>query len=433
MSTPNPLNEDVGKVGAMVFAHVPILSWPYDLSTVLGRESYHLFYIHNIYNRHFYYVTTQEGLTGYVKASQCVILSPEDVDRYFDTAHQLQRTVDFYSPDAFIRELQTGTDTGAMADRIYAALGRLGLDFDPFYYQLYKKDLDNDTRYPLFYKAPQYNSLLFKLFNTAGGLVQYDGHQTQWEYVPRNGELQKGDILFFSEPLEKGSSGVLDGYEFVVRGPYSGELTGCGVYIGEDKALLLRGGQIKAVTWTPALQDTLECARRIHTDVYDDKQLIIEDMIAQIYDCLGTPYDSIHRKGEYSFDCSGLISWLLIRMEITPVSFGHRTFKGTTASGLAQITSYYWHHEKRINLIRPVVRDEEIGLPSMDLLQRGDLIFLRKQPEWGRVGHVMVYLGEGRVIHSTTIDNKYSGTVVANFRKALLRLYYTSLRIENIH
>ena len=433
MSTANPLNEDLGKLGAMVFAHVPILNWPGEKSPVKGRESFHLFYIHNVYNRQYYFVTTQEGLTGYVKASQCVILTQEDTDRYFDAVQQLQRTVDFYSPDALIRELQTGEDEGSMADRIYAALGRLGLDFDPFYYRVYRKALDDDERYPLFYKSPQYNSLLFKLFNTAGGLVQYDGHQTQWEYVPRNGELQKGDILFFSEPLEKGSSGVLDGYEFVVRGPYSGELTGCGVYMGEGKALLLRGGQIKAVTWTPALQDTLECARRIHTDVYDDKQLIIEDMIAQIYDCLGTPYDSIHRKGEYSFDCSGLISWLLIRMEITPVSFGHRTFKGTTASGLAQITSYYWHHEKRINLIRPVVRDEEIGLPSMDLLQRGDLIFLRKQPEWGRVGHVMVYLGEGRVIHSTTIDNKYSGTVVANFRKALLRLYYTSLRIENIH
>ena len=44
----------------------------------------------------------------------------------------------------------------------------------------------------------------------------------------------------------------------------------------------------------------------------------------------------------------------------------------------------------------------------------------------------MVYLGEGRVIHSTYINNRYSGTVVANFRRALQRLYYTSLRIERI-
>ena len=31
-----------------------------------------------------------------------------------------------------------------MAERIYAALSRLGLDFDPYYYQMYEKDLDND-------------------------------------------------------------------------------------------------------------------------------------------------------------------------------------------------------------------------------------------------------------------------------------------------
>ena len=62
-------------IGAMVFAHVPILSWAGEASPVLGRESYHLVYIHNLYNKQYYYVTTQEGLTGYVKASQCVVLS----------------------------------------------------------------------------------------------------------------------------------------------------------------------------------------------------------------------------------------------------------------------------------------------------------------------------------------------------------------------
>ena len=103
MSTANPLNEDLGKLGAMVFAHVPILNWPGEKSPVKGRESFHLFYIHNVYNRQYYYVTTQEGLTGYVKASQCVILTQEDTDRYFDAVQQLQRTVDFYSPDALIR------------------------------------------------------------------------------------------------------------------------------------------------------------------------------------------------------------------------------------------------------------------------------------------------------------------------------------------
>ena len=182
----------------MAFANVPILRWPGEKAPVLGRESYHLFYIRNVFNRQYYYVTTQDGLTGYVKAGQCVILSDEDLERYLTAARQPAETVDFYSPDAFIQELQAGRDEGSMAERVYAALGRLGLDFDPYYYQMYEKDLDNDERYPLFYKDPVYNSLLFKLFNTAGGLVWYDGHRTQWEYVSPEAELQKGDILFFS-------------------------------------------------------------------------------------------------------------------------------------------------------------------------------------------------------------------------------------------
>ena len=432
MSTANPLNEDLGKLGAMVFAHVPILNWPGEKSPVKGRESFHLFYIHNVYNRQYYYVTTQEGLTGYVKASQCVILTQEDTDRYFDAVQQLQRTVDFYSPDALIRELQTGEDEGSMADRIYAALGRLGLDFDPFYYQVYQKQLDNDERYPMFYKSPVYNSLLFKLFNTVGTLVYYDGQPTQWEYIPSDGTLEKGDILFFSEPLEKGSSGVLDGYEFVMKGPFSGALTGCGVYMGDGKALLLRGEQVKIVDWTDGLKASLDCARRIHLEVFDEKQLIIEEMIAQTYDCLGTPYNNFQRQGEYSFDCSGLISWLLIRMEITPALYGRQPFKGTNASGFSRIDHYYWHYKRHIYLKNPVTRDPKQGLPDMDALQRGDLVFLRKVANDSKVGHVMIYLGKGRVIHSTQIEEEYNGTVVAFFRPELQLLYQNALRIDRI-
>ena len=433
LATPNPYAENIGQLGAMTFAHVPIHTWASDTSNILGRESYHLFYIHNLVNRRFYRVTTQEGLTGFVKATQCTPLSEEDLARYFAAVRETkERTVDFYSPEALIRELQTDEDTGSMAERIYAVLCRLGMDFDPYYYRLYQKELDNDERYPLFYKDPVYNSLLFKLFNSTGSLIYYDGHPTQWEYVPVDGGLRKGDILFFTEPLEKGSSGVLDGYEFVMKGPYSGMLTGCGVYMGKSQVLLLRGGQVKAVPWTKELKATLDSVRRIHTDVYDDKQLIIEDLIAQVYDCLGTPYSNYQRKGEYSFDCSGLISWLFMRMEITPTAFGRRIFTGTNASGFSQITEYTWRYQRRIHCIRPIERDEEVGLPSMDRLKRGDLIFLRKEPASARVGHVMIYLGEGRVIHSTTIDEDHGGTVVAFFRPELQKLYQTSVRIDTI-
>ena len=155
-------------------------------------------------------------------------------------------------------------------------------------------------------------------------------------------------------------------------------------------------------------------------------------MIAQIYDCLGTPYNNLQRKGEYSFDCSGLISWLLIRMEITPANFGRNVFEGSNASGLSRITHYYWHYKRHIYLSSVIARDNRIGLPSMDALQRGDLIFLRREADKKLVGHVMVYLGEGRVIHSTHIDEDHQGTVVAFFRSELQKLYQNALRISRI-
>ncbi len=429
--TPNPLLENVGQVGAMAFANVPILAWPHKQARILGRESYHLFYIHNVYNRQFYYVTTQEGLTGYIRATRGNVLTEEDLARYFDAIQALQHTVDFYSPDAFLRELQANADEGTMADRVYATLGRLGLDFDPCYYQVYRKALTDDTRYPRFYKDEVYNSLLFKLFNSTGSLVNYDGHRTEWAYVPRDAELQKGDILFFTESLKDGSD-VLEGCEFVMKGPFSGALTDCGVYMGENRVLLLRDGQVQAVDWTDALRETLDSARRIRLEITDEKQALIEDLIAQVYDCLGTPYNSFQRTGDYSFDCSGLISWLFMGMEITPASYGRQPYYGANASSLSRATDYYWHHRERIHFANPVPRDKDLGLPSMDLLERGDLVFLRKNEKTTQVGHVMIYLGGGRVIHSTRIDEEYGGTVVANFRPALQILYQNALRIESI-
>ena len=144
---------------------------------------------------------------------------------------------------------------------------------------------------------------------------------------------------------------------------------------------------------------------------------------AQIYECLGTPYSNFQRTGEYSFDCSGLISWLFMRMEITPAYMGRQAFKGTNASGFSSIADYYWHYRRRIHMVCPIQRDPAVGLSSMDALQRGDLVFLRKNQETIQVGHVMMYLGNGRVIHSTHIDEEYGGTVVAYFRPALQLLY----------
>jgi cell wall-associated NlpC family hydrolase len=86
-------------------------------------------------------------------------------------------------------------------------------------------------------------------------------------------------------------------------------------------------------------------------------------------------------------------------------------------------------------MVIPVTMEE--GRKSLDSFERGDIVFILGSGG-GSIGHVMVYLGDGRVIHSTYISKRhtgteYSGTVVANFRKSLQKDYYLSLRIENVN
>lgn len=429
MGTPDVRAEAMGKLAAMVFANVAILDKPSETANVLGRESYHLVYIHSI-KKDYYYVTTQEGRTGYVKITQLTPLAEADVEAYLSSAMQLTYTARKYSPDAFVEELAAVESMGDMEERIYRALCRLGLDFEPYYYRVYKKDLQDDAKYPLYYKDENYNSLRFKLFNSTGSLVYYEGHRTQWEYVSTKGPLERGDILFFSE-LPKRSNGVMEGCEFVIAGQHSGLITDCAVYLGNDSVLCFQEGKVQQLDnfASSELFKSFDSARRIHLDVYDDKQLIVEDMIAQVYDCLGTPYHNYNRTGDFSFDCSGLISWLLVRMELYPKGYVYYHWLESSASGLSNIQEYIWHGQKHVKMAVPVPMGTE--LKDLDEFQRGDIIFLLRS-KGGSIGHVMIYLGDGRVIHSTYISNKYSGTVVANFRKELQRLYCISLRIESI-
>ena len=429
LATADPRAEAMGGLAAMVFANVAIYEKPNETATVLGRESYHLLYVHNI-KKDYYYVTTQEGRTGYVKISQVTPVSETDVEAYLSAAMQLTYTADRYSPDAFVAELAAVESMGDMEERIYAALCRLGLDFEPYYYRVFKKDLQDDKKYPLYYKDDTYNSLRFKLYNSTGSLVYYDGHRTQWEYVPASGQLERGDILFFSE-LPKRNKGILEGCEFVVAGQHSGMITDCAVYMGNDSVLCLKDGKVQQLDHfaSSSLFKSYDSARRIHLEVYDDKQLIVEDMIAQIYDCLGTPYNSYQRTGDFTFDCSGIISWCYERMELYPTAYVYYHWLESSASGLSKIEDYTWHGQKKIHMVVPVAMED--GQKSLDGFERGDVIFLLKSGG-GRIGHVMVYLGDGRVIHSTYISKRYSGTVVANFRHALQKLYYTSLRIDSI-
>ncbi|MBQ7278340.1 MAG: C40 family peptidase [Clostridia bacterium] len=428
-ASPDPNAQNVGKLGAMTFASVPVYEKPRETAQVLGRESYHLVYIQGI-EKDFYQVTTQQGLSGYIKCSQCVGLTEGEVEVYLSAAMEQGYTANAYSPEAFVELVQLLPVSGPMEEHIYAALCRLGLDFEPYYYRLFQKDLADETRYPLYYKDETYNSLLFRLFNSTGSLVYYQGQPTQWEYVAAPGQLQLGDILFFAE-LPKRSTGVMEECEFVVAGRHSGMLTDCGVYLGEDRVLLLQEGRVEAVEHfsETELYKSFDSARRIHTGIFDDKQYIIENLIAQEYECLGTPYSNFQRTGDYSFDCSGIICWCLGRMELYPTAYVHYHFTETSASGLSNINDYIWQGRKRVKMSVPVPREE--GVESLDGFERGDIVFLLGS-KGGKIGHVMVYLGDGRVIHSTYITKKYSGTVVANFRPALQKLYYTSLRIDSV-
>ena len=66
---------------------------------------------------------------------------------------------------------------------------------------------------------------------------------------------------------------------------------------------------------------------------------------------------------------------------------------------------------------------------TLPLLERGDLIFLVGETQ-GRISHVMIYLGDMRVIHSTTVTDFYRGTLVAGFRPELQGLYSNALRMQ---
>ena len=61
-------------------------------------------------------------------------------------------------------------------------------------------------------------------------------------------------------------------------------------------------------------------------------------------------------------------------------------------------------------------------------MERGDLVFLLNEKH-SRIGHVMIYLGDGNVIHSTTVSDDYRGTLVAGFRPELQELYSCATRI----
>ena len=280
------------------------------------------------------------------------------------------------------------------------------------------------------YQDEVYNSLLFKLWNSAGNLVQCAGQETEWAHVADYADVQRGDLLFFAEYAETDTA-IVQPYEVVLRGPDSGYVTACGVALGGDRMLTVQDGVVtvvEALSESP-LMACFDSARRIYPAVTDAKAHLIECMISAMYDRLGTPYDNIVRTGDESYDCSGIICWTLRTLDVRRERRDDGTeMQETTASGLSNIQKLY--------RFDTVIETEKLNerlrvLEDIERLERGDLVFLYNE-QGTRMGHVMLYLGDGNVIHSTTVSDEYRGTLVAGFRPELKELYACARRIASI-
>lgn len=387
----------------------------YEVVRVIGIDS----------ERGYAAILTGDNKTGYVELGQLRFLSEEEFNTYLHLSCEAPESS--FSPETLVSDAQNmvGTAYTNAALFLYDLLRAEGLKFNAVYYDFYQKPLEDEELYPKhLYVTPVYNTLLFKLFNSAGDLVTCNGKETEWEYIGDFDAVEPGDLLFFSDETGKGSA-VIPQVEVVVHGKYSGDVTDCGLYLGEGRMLTVKNGFVTEVEIDPTAAAAFDSARRIHTQVVDENAHLVECMISATYDRLGTPYNSYARTGDASYDCSGLICWLLRGYDYVRADLRETTFEitATAFSRLEELKS----PTSRITFVDTGVKDKD-GFKD---LKRGDLIMLMNESH-GRVGHIMIYLGGNTVIHSTRIDARYQGTLIARFRPHLQDLYASSRRIGTI-
>lgn len=414
----------VSSYALMIVPGCSMMKSPDEESAVLSQESYHAARILGLY-RDFYYVITEDGNCGFVKPDQLKLIDAATLETYLASgvSPKAEEAFDIENLISYAEAQSVAISTESL---IYDGLTRLGFYFNPGYYQFFQKDLSDLVQYPIGYREDVYNSSLFKLWNSCGNLAYYEDHPTQWQHVARGDALERGDLLFFAE-YGAGDTVEVETYEVVLRGPDSGYITSCGIYLGNDSMLWVRAGQVETVSQLSAspIWAYFDSARRIQPEVTDDISNLLESMISSAYDRLGTPYNNFCRMGETSYDCSGLIGWSLRRAGATQIKSGDKQFRETTASGLAHLEQLYY---KGVKYSMEYVSKSSGDVTTLPLLQRGDLIFLigESQP---RISHVMLYLGDMRVIHSTTVTDFYRGTLIAGFRPELQGLYANALRL----
>ncbi|MBQ9188661.1 MAG: C40 family peptidase, partial [Clostridia bacterium] len=299
----------------------------------------------------------------------------------------------------------------------------------------YVKPLANKDLYPRLYKDDVYNSISFKLFNTIGWNVTYNGQQTQWLYIDDPESLERGDLIFFAAPAanQKKEPSIHETLRVKFRERYSGYITACGIYLGEDRMLTVADGTVCVIEGLFASESeyagTFDSARRIRPTVEDERAFLIETLISTIYDRLGTPYSNGQRLGDRAYDCSGIVCWALgsigCRVDEQQPLYMDMDNGERTAAGLSNTESIYWEYNGKtlpMNLLSGELNVKE----DVDNLQRGDLVFTRSTAR-GVIGHIMVYLGNNTVIHSTTVST-YRGTMISEIRPALKALYSCTRR-----
>ena len=388
----------------------------YDVVRVIGVDT----------EKGFAAVMNTEGKTGYVQLGQIRFV---DEETFLSLLHQSCETPEStFSTEALVADACThvGEPYANPATFLYDMLCAEGLHFNEVYYQFYQKPLEDETLYPQhLYVQPIYNALIFKLFNSAGDLVTCDGEETEWQYIGDYESIEAGDLLFFADDAGKGNAVVPD-VEVVVHGPYSGDLTECGLYLGDGRMLTVRNGVVVDVEIDQISVKYFDSARRICPYVVDEKAHFIECMISSIYDRLGTPYSNARRVGDEAYDCSGLISWIYR---------GYDYLREYPSVPIFDLTAAAWGIVPSVCNGKNRITFQDTGIPrnkeAFQNLQRGDLVLLLNERR-NKTGHIMVYLGNNTVIHSTRIEGRYQGTLVARFRPHLQTLYSVSRRIESI-
>ncbi len=373
-------------------------------------------------------ILTPEGKTGYVELGQIQFVTEDVFNEYLHQsceAPESDFSLETLASDA--REY-IGKPYADSAMFLFDLLRAEGLHFNEGYYRFYQKPLEDEALYPKhLYVASVYNSLIFKLFNSAGDLVTCNGDETEWAYIDDFEAIEEGDLLFFADDYKKGDP-VIPNVEVVVHGRYSGDLTGCGLYIGDGRMLTVKNGAVADVEIDPVVALTFDSARRISPCVVDERAHFIECMISMIYDRLGTPYNSVRRTGDASYDCSGILNWVFRSFDMER-RMPKQIVLDITAAAWGQVDELYGPSMRMAFVDTGIPKGEREELKK---LQRGDLITLLNESR-NRTGHVMVYLGNNTVIHSTRIDARYQGTLVAQFRPHLQGLFSCARRIDVIY